>query len=92
MSVDDQFGGGEKQPLGCKNIVGILLMIVGILVMLASGLCTVIFTVNMPAEILAFLIYGGIPFLLGFGLYTLGNGLRKSAQPPPERSDGNEPP
>ena len=50
-------------------------MTLGILIMLATGLCTVIFTIGAPSDFLLALTFGALPFLLGVGLYFLGRRL-----------------
>ena len=51
-------------------------MILGAAVMLICGICTVVFSFSVPSDALVFLVIGGIPFVLGVGLYKLGNHLR----------------
>jgi len=92
MSVIEKLGGGHRQPAGCKEGSGILLMVLGGIVMLGSGLCTVVLGIGSPENIGIFLVYGGIPFLVAGGVYWLGNWIRKNAQRPGGEPGPNEPP
>lgn len=92
MSVIDQLGGGHRKPAGCKEGSGILLMLLGGAVMIGSAVCTVVFTVGFPRDVIEFVFIGSIPFLLGIGVYWLGNSMRKSAQQPTDPADPNDPP
>lgn len=65
-----------------KKLLGGILMAVGLLVALASGICTLVVLVsglNAPAEwtamIPAVLIVGGIPFAIGTALFLTGRAL-----------------
>jgi len=92
MSVIDKLGGGHDEPPGCKRIVGQLLMFIGILVMLATGICTVYVMIDDPSEFVLYLLIGGVPFAIAFGVYWLGNWMNK----PPKSEDtdhlSDEPP
>ncbi|WP_421838606.1 hypothetical protein [Novosphingobium sp.] len=70
-----------------KRLFGGLLQAAGILIMLTSGLCTVAVigmtlteVVRDPSMIAAGwvpLLFGGIPFMAGFGLFRWGRSLRR---------------
>jgi len=64
----------ETHATGIKKAVAILLMVLGIIAMIATGTCTIFFAVGGIQE--AFLI-GVVPFLLGLLLYFWGNWLRR---------------
>lgn len=90
MAVNDQFGGGHRKPAGCKEGFGILLMVLSGIVMLGSGLCTIVLSVSDPKSTGVFLVYGGIPFVLATGLYILGNSIRKHARRLPAPPDADD--
>lgn len=52
-----------------------LFLILGVIIMLASGICTMVFGSSVGWE--EVLIFGGIPFALGIGSYALGHWLKK---------------
>lgn len=65
-----------------KRLFGGLLLAAGILIMLVSGLCTLVVSVLGlsvvaidPSVILLPVMFGGIPFCIGFGLYKWGRSL-----------------
>lgn len=77
-----------------KQLFGGLLLGIGILVMTVSGLCTLTVVVaglsdgpgmvaREPSVLLIPLVVGGVPLLLGFGLYRWGRSLLR---PPPDSS------
>ncbi|MDH7973592.1 hypothetical protein QH494_15480 [Sphingomonas sp. AR_OL41] len=70
-----------------KQFFGGLLLAIGILIMTGSGLCTVV-VIGMglsggmsPADALSALpiplIVGGVPFLIGLGLFFIGRNLSR---------------
>jgi len=73
-----------------KQLFGGLLVAAGILIMLTSGLCTVVVIgigmtqAMMDPEILGAiylpLIVGGVPFAIGFGLYKWGRSLLRKPE------------
>lgn len=76
------------------RLFGGLLLGVGILVMTCSGLCSLAVIVmgageaaNDPSLFLMPLMFGGIPFAIGFGLFALGRWLLRSADVPKEPTD-----
>jgi hypothetical protein len=61
------------------RLFGGLLLAIGILIMTCSGLCTLFVAIGgfgvvfeEPSVILLPLIFGGVPFVLGFGAYKWG--------------------
>lgn len=78
-----------------KQFFGGLLLGIGILVMTVSGLCTLSVVVaglydepgmvaREPSILVVPLLVGGLPLLLGFGLYRWGRSLLR----PPQDSSG----
>lgn len=64
-----------------KTLLGGILLAVGILIAGASGICSLIFLVTSRFEdglILMILAFGGIPFLIGLGLFYAGRALIRS--------------
>lgn len=74
-------------PSPTQRFFGGLLMAVGVLIMLASGLCSVAFIAMLMGEggnandalqlLIAVAVFGGIPFALGVGLFVGGRALRR---------------
>lgn len=67
-----------------KELFGGLLIAVGIILMAASGLCSGLvlaigfgWAINEPQMLSVPLLYGGVPFLIGFGLYKWGRWLTR---------------
>lgn len=75
MSEND-FGVVE-QKVGCRQIFGKTLMVLSVITMLVSGLCTIGFSINDPEGIPIYAAIGGGPFLLAVACYVLGNWLSK---------------
>ena len=70
-----------------KRLFGGLLLAAGILIMLTSGLCTLVVSVmgltalaEEPSAILLPVLFGGIPFMIGFGLYKWGRSLLRKPE------------
>lgn len=73
-----------------KSVLGGILLAVGLLVMGLSGLCSGVFVVMMLAEgsldsemlsiLLMPLIIGGVPFVIGLGLFVLGRVLLRDGR------------
>ena len=81
-----------------KSIFGGILLAVGILVAGGSGLCSLGFLVTGPTDILPLiLLIGGVPFLIGLGLFFAGRSLlgsarqEREAEEPPGSGGGAEP-
>lgn len=66
----------ETQATGSKKVVAILLMVLGVIAMIATGLCTVVVVASIPG-IGAEILIGIVPFSLGILLYFWGNWLRR---------------
>jgi len=68
-----------------KKLLGAILLGIGILIAGASGLCSAVFLISSltePASLqapLLILIVGGIPFVIGLGLFFIGRALIRSA-------------
>ena len=69
-----------------SQLFGGLLMGVGILVMTCSGLCSLVVLITLldavihePSALLLPLLFGGIPFAIGFGMFRWGRGLLNQA-------------
>jgi len=75
MSENDL--GVVEQKAGCRQIFGTILMVLSVITMLVSGICTIGFSINDPEGILIYAAIGGGPFLLAVACYLLGNWLRK---------------
>jgi len=74
-----------------KRLLGGVLLAIGILMMTGSGLCSLYVIASMgmlsaPQMILLPLIFGGIPFGGGFGLFYAGRIMLRR----PERLDEDE--
>jgi hypothetical protein len=77
-----------------KGLFGGLLLACGILLMTVSGLCSAAVTVSGlseavrdPSLFLYPLIFGGVPFALGFGLFKAGKAvLRQQDRQPVDES------
>lgn len=74
-----------------KRLFGGLLLGIGILVMTCSGLCSLYFLVagfsaaiESPALLGFPLVFGGVPFAIGFGLFKWGQSLLKRSSESPE--------
>ena len=76
-----------QPPSEIRRFIGLVLMVIGVLWMAATGLCTTIFGVSLLAEgssdlaeassiILLMLVYGGLSALAGFGVFAIGRWLR----------------
>jgi hypothetical protein len=71
-----------------KTLIGGLMLAAGILIAGASGLCSLVIivmgigSINEPGELMSGLLMvtlvGGIPFLLGLGLFIGGRALIRS--------------
>lgn len=86
-----------------KSLFGGILLAVGILVAGVSGLCSLVFLVTGLGDSGGFegmlpliLLIGGVPFLVGLGLFFAGRSLLRSARreredsAPPGSGDGTE--
>ncbi len=85
-------GPTTDNPAG--RFFGALLMVVGALIALLSGLCTLAFGAMILAEpggnggaigggITMLSIFGGVPFLFGLALIFVGRGLYRAVRRPP---------
>lgn len=73
-----------------KRLFGGLLLAAGIMIMLTSGLCTLVVigigaseVARDPTVLVALylpLIVGGVPFAIGFGLYKWGRSLLRQPE------------
>jgi hypothetical protein len=74
-------------PGEVRRLLGLVLIVIGVLWMGASGLCTAAFALSLFAGgdgdlaeassiLLLMLIYGGGSVLVGLGVYALGRWLR----------------
>lgn len=67
-----------------KRLFGGLLLAAGILIMLTSGLCTLVVGVSTfaqdPSMIILAALFGGVPFAIGFGLYKWGRWLLRKPE------------
>jgi hypothetical protein len=83
----------EQTPAGNEvgRFIGLVLIVIGVLWMAASGLCSAGFAVALFAEgggnasdalsvLSVVLLYGGLSALLGFGVFAIGRVLRPSAK------------
>lgn len=68
-----------------RGLFGGLLLAVGILLMTLSGLCSIAITISEigqaikdPGLFILPLLFGGIPFAIGFGLFKWGKWLLKA--------------
>lgn len=66
-----------------KKFFGGLFMVIGFVIALASGLCSLYFFFNTIGDSGAMngpgmiALFGGIPFVVGMALYKLGKTMRK---------------
>ena len=63
-----------------KRTFGTILCVIGILIMTVSGICSGIFMSEGSLEggmIFFILIFGGIPFLVGLGMFYAGKQIRR---------------
>ena len=67
-------------------------MLLSGIVMLGSGLCTIVLSVSDPKSTGIFLIYGVIPFLVAGGAYWLGNWMRRTGKRPGGQPGPDDPP
>lgn len=86
---------GPTRPL-LWRFVGGLLMAIGGVIALLSGLCSAVFVIGMLVELfsgrgslgellsigLMVLIVGGVPFAIGFGLFVVGRNARRGSETP----------
>lgn len=72
-----------------KRLLGGILLAVAILIMATSGLCSLSFiviglfsgnTVDALSMLLYALVIGGVPFVVGLGLFYLGRAVLQSAR------------
>lgn len=71
-----------------KNLLGGILLAIGILIAGASGICSLVVLVSSLGDgsmILTILVIGGIPFLIGLGLFYAGRALIRSGRETGER-------
>jgi hypothetical protein len=75
-----------------KRLFGGLLLGAGILMMSSSGLCSLVIVaqgfaqaMREPSLFIFPVIFGGIPFALGFGLFQWGRWLLRRADDEPAR-------
>lgn len=65
--------------MSVKQFFGWLLVVIGVLIMLLSGGCSLYFLIGTlgadPGLYSLVLLFGGIPFLIGWGLYAGGRKL-----------------
>ena len=86
-----------------KSLFGGILLAVGILVAGVSGLCSLVVFVaglgesgGLVDSLPLILLFGGVPFLIGLGLFFAGRALLRSARrerevsAPPESGGGAE--
>lgn len=78
----------EQAPNELGRFIGLILIAIGVLWMVASGLCTAAFGVSLFWEgtasdlaetssiLLLMLVYGGVSALVGLGVYAIGRWLR----------------
>lgn len=66
-----------------QKLLGGIMLAIGILIAGASGLCSAVFLISMIGQSLDMLpliiLFGGIPFALGLGLFFGGRALIRSA-------------
>lgn len=69
-----------------NRFFGGLLLGIGILVMTCSGLCSLVVimagfgeVIREPSALMLPLAFGGVPFLIGFGLFNWGRSLLRRA-------------
>jgi hypothetical protein len=90
-----------------KGVIGGILLAVGILIMGASGLCTIAVigsSFMSPNEwtgggvdgffgsLMIVLMFGGIPFLVGLGIFFLGRSLVRAERAETASASGAQPP
>lgn len=75
-----------------RGLFGGLLLGTGILIMTCSGLCSLAVVVmgfseamREPSIIMVPLVVGGVPFVLGFGLFMWGKALLRRTDDPNDR-------
>ena len=84
----------ERPPQRVTRFFGAALMAVGFLMMLLCGGCGAVFLVMFVGDGIAHpndlaigiatpLLLGGVPALLGLGLFVVGRGVRDGPKPPP---------
>ncbi len=92
MSQPEASGPLPTKPKPPHTVFGIALMVLGLLILVPSGLCSGVFgagalvsAIFNPTEagdaagtLMMVLIVGGIPMAIGAGLTYLGNALRKN--------------
>lgn len=66
-----------------RTLVGGILLAIGILIAGASGLCTVFFAISVVnggglGALPVVLLFGGVPFAIGSGLFFAGRSLIRS--------------
>ncbi len=63
------------------NIAAFFLMTVGVIIMAASGICSGYFFIvankSEPTVLLLPLLFGGLPFSVGFTFYKVGKSMRE---------------
>ncbi len=66
-----------------QKLLGGIMLAIGILIAGASGLCSAVFLISMIGQSLEMLpliiLFGGIPFAVGLGLFFGGRALIRSA-------------
>lgn len=74
----------QREGLSGRRILGYILLSVGVLIMLGSGGCSLLFLLGgagLDSLALVFVL-GGIPFLIGLGLLVGGRHLLRKARAP----------
>lgn len=66
-----------------QKLLGGIMLAIGILIAGASGLCSAVFMVSMigqsPEVLPMILLFGGIPFAVGLGLFFGGRAIIRAA-------------
>lgn len=85
-----------------KSVFGGILLAVGLIVMTLSGLCSGVFITMMLAEgsldsemlsiLLMPLVIGGVPFVIGLGLFVLGRVLLREGRAEQAATDADRRP
>lgn len=85
-----------------KSVFGGILLAVGLIIMTLSGLCSGVFIVMMLAEgsldsemlsiLLMPLFVGGLPFVIGLGLFVLGRVLLRQGRAEQAAADADRTP
>lgn len=85
-----------------KSVFGGILLAVGLIVMTLSGLCSGVFVAMMLAEgsldsemlsiLLMPLVIGGVPFVIGLGLFVLGRVLLREGRAEQAATDADRRP